>query len=272
MTRVLLGDNPDLIGLCDWEDNGYHDSDWYMAVLNRTTGEVTREEVGTTRFADAFDYSAYGQELTEADVRAGLNWLEERIYQMIREAEHSDVLAPDGMEEGTAVLLLKDHRNQVRNLEEALCLKCYGSGEWVHPRNKEDVRPCFACEGTGRKEVAGEKMLDAKGKGVYVTYPAGTAGTVVWVGTFRQIYAKGYNKRDRSTLSTRIALADGTVINVPLAKLRLDKEPMSDEELRARAHDLAYHAKFGAAFGKGYAWDSRNRVAKWLRTHPDFVW
>ncbi len=272
MTRVYIGDDPNLIGLCDWEHNGYHDSDFYMAVLNRTTGEVTKEEIGTTRFAAPPEYTGYKQELTDHDVRMALTWLEDRIYHLIRQAEHDDVLAPDSIEVGTAVILLQDHRSQAKETSVEPCLKCDGIGKWVNPRNSEDVRDCFGCEGTGERHRPGEKVRGDDGKLAHIVYPAGTVGTVCWVGTFRQIYARGYNQLDRSTISTKIELADGTAVAIPLAKLRLDKEPLSDDELRRRAHALAYHCKFGAVFGRGYAWDSKNRTQQWLKDHPDFKW
>lgn len=272
MAQSLIGDRPELVGLCDWEHNGYHDSDFYMAVLNRDTGDVTREMIGTTRFAGGIDMTGYNQELTEEDVRLALTWLEERIFQMIHRAEHDDVFAPDGVEKGAAVALLSDHRNQVKHMEMEMCPKCNGSGQWIHPRDAEDVRACFACNGIGEREVCGQAAHGENGKVLYACYPAGAVGTVIWVGTFRTVYARGYNKLGRDTLSTRIALADGTIINAPLAKLRLDRDPMSDEELRRRAHNLARNAKFGAAFAGGYAWDSGNRVNEWLAASADFVW
>lgn len=272
MTRVYLGDNPHLVGLCDWEDNGYHDSDFYMAVLNRQTGEVTKEEIGTTRFAAPPEYTGYQQELTTDDVRAALVWLEEHIYKRLRQAEHDDVFAPSAIDEGTAVILLKAHRNQMREIIAEPCLKCNGTGEWVNPHNPDDVRKCFGCDGTGERRTRGDKVRGEDGKIISVVYPAGTVGTVTWVGTFRTIYARGYNRLDRDTISTQITVADGTTINVSLAKLRLDREPECDEQLRATAHRLARDCKFGAAFGKGYAWDTSNRTRAWLLAHPEFVW
>lgn len=272
MTRTYIGDNPDLVGLCDWEDNGYHDSDFYMAVLNRKTGEVIKQEIGTTRFAAPPEYTGYRQDLTADDVRMALTWLEERIYRLIKQAEYDEVLMPDSIEEGTAVILLQDHRSQVREINVEPCHKCAGTGGWVNPRDPEDVRDCFGCNGTGERRVVGEKVCGDDGKLARIVYPAGMVGTVCWVGTFRQIYARGYNKLDRSTISTKVELADGTAVAIPLAKLRLDKEPLSDDELRRRAHALAYHCKFGAVFGRGYAWDSKNRTQRWLKDHPDFKW
>lgn len=71
-------------------------------------------------------------------------------------------------------------------------------------------------------------------------YKAGMAGEVFWFGQFGTFYAKGYKKPGRHNTSVGIVMdGKGDKVFVPLDKLRLDRDPMPDTELRTRAEDLA---------------------------------
>lgn len=231
--------------LADWERNGYHDSDWFDCYYDDETNKVVTVEVGTTRFAGGpFQNRPKYEPLTDEVLEKARVILQERIYTAIRGAEHREVTEPNKVNKGERVRLLEDHRNKEREETEVPCWKCDGTGEWVNPHNAKDVRKCFGCNGTKTK-----KRSNAKKGGKFVTYKAGTSGVIVWTGTFRTIYANGYQTLGRHTLSTRVKLDDGTVINVPLSKLRLDREPMGDDELQERARKLSYHYNFLTAGG-----------------------
>ena len=72
------------------------------------------------------------------------------------------------------------------------------------------------------------------------------------IGTF---YSKGYNHPGRQNRRVGVRLADGTRLFAPLAHLRLDREPLTEQELRDRATDLSYHYQFGAT-APGFTWAS----------------
>ena len=86
-------------------------------------------------------------------------------------------------------------------------------------------------------------------------YLAGEVGDVYWSGQFGTFYANGYQTRGRENTSVGVRRLDGSRVFIPLAKLRLDKEPLSDLELRERAEELSAHNNFGAAC-PGYTWAS----------------
>jgi len=243
--------------LSEWEMNGYHDSDGYLAYWDDDENAVKCMMHWTTRFAGGPKLEGFAKELTSEVLEKSLDWLADAIFHALKIAEEGDVLRPQRVNEGDRVRLLEAHRNQAKYETYEECRKCAGTGKWVNPNDPLDVRKCFGCKGTGQRFVSSEKVKDENGKQVYEEFKPGVAGEVIWVGTFRTIYAKGANKRDRSTLSTVVRLDDGRKMRAPLDKLRLDREQLSDEELRKRAESLAPHCGFRQAFGYG-GWDSKN--------------
>jgi len=223
--------------LAEWERNGYNDSDWYDCVYDSEKDKIETVEVGTTRFPGGpyqlrpkGGYTPLNGEVLERC----REHLEDFIFRMNCSKERCAVLAPRKLKKGDRVRLLANHRNREKETIKVPCTKCGGTGVWVNFYRPEDRRECFGCKGTGEREKS-----RAKPGGKLVTYPIGSAGVVVWVGTFRTIY-NGYNREDRHTLSTMVRLDSGEVINVPMEKLRLDREPMGDEELRERAREQSF--------------------------------
>lgn len=243
--------------ICDWEDNGYHDSYFYGVTYDDATGKLESAMIGATAYASGAYSLAGVPDPTREVLEAARIQLRDHIFQAIRDAEHADTLTPQHAQRDDEMILLENHRKVVRAM--IPCEKCLGKGYWQNPRNPTDKRPCFACE--GKSEVPkGDPVKDAAGKQVYHLIPAGTRATVLNVKAFGSFFRKGYNRPDRTNRSVTVRLADGHVANIPMAKLRRANDPMSDAELMERAETLSHEHQYGAMFGcRG--WLSENYAA-----------
>jgi hypothetical protein len=242
--------------ICEWEVNGYHDSDFMAAYFDDADNKVHSIEIGSTRYASGPypDVWANAANPTKDVVEKARQWLQEHIYRVIREAEHIDVTTPSIrlLIDGTEVRLLVPHNSIAKQIHESKspCLKCNGSGKWVNPRNETDARPCFTCNGTGEYVTKTKETLkNDDGKQVRNKLPEGTIGTVLSQKSYGTFYRKGYNHPDRSNTTCQVKLQDGSIVPIPAEKLRLNKEPMSDQELMERAKNLSYNYNWTPAVG-----------------------
>lgn len=90
--------------LCEWEENGYHDSDGYAA---RWDGEkVVLELVWTTRGCMEPKPSKLA---TAEECELARRWLADQIFGILRKGEDAAVLEPDNVNKGDDVVLLKGH-------------------------------------------------------------------------------------------------------------------------------------------------------------------
>jgi hypothetical protein len=87
------------------------------------------------------------------------------------------------------------------------------------------------------------------------TYKQGDTGEVFYCSAFGTFYRNGYNHPGRNNRRVGLRLPDGTRVFSPLMYLRLHREPLTDDELRARATELSYHYQFGAT-APGFTWAS----------------
>lgn len=96
--------------LCDWEDNGYHDSYFYAAVWNDETNAVESIETGSTAY---YGGCSAGEPVKDIDiVLKAVEWLKQYIYKAIRAAEYRDVLEPQAAPHGTELRLIRDVRHK----------------------------------------------------------------------------------------------------------------------------------------------------------------
>jgi len=246
-----------LYKLCDWEINGYSDSDGYLTYYNDETNELGCELTWTTRFAGGDSSGKFSMPTLEI-VEKARKLLADKIFGMLRAAEDSDVLEPTAVVVGQRVRLLVDHKNAVKKHEEVPCDRCNGTGKWVNPKNASDLRDCFHCKGSGTLKRNFEKAKDENGKTQWQKFPAGTSGIVEWVGMFGAHYANGYKQPGRFTLQVRLKTNDGVEVKCPLEKLRLDCEPESDVQIRVRAEECSYNYNFKPLFSKHGGWLSSN--------------
>lgn len=73
-----------------------------------------------------------------------------------------------------------------------------------------------------------------KKTGEVVEAAAGEAGTVIWKGSFGTFYRNGANRPDRGNTRVGVKFAGERVVFAPLKKFRLDREALTDEEVRER--------------------------------------
>ena len=248
-----------LFKLCDWEQNGYSDSDWHVVLYNDETNQLSVVCYDTTRFApdpNSKGLEAYEYPTKEIAEKARLI-LEQKIYEILVEDENRKVFEPNDIAIGQRVVLSKKHKNQAKEHDESKCLKCSGSGKWINPKNADDKRECFTCKGSGIVKNNFRKVKNEQGKPTWINFEPGIKGVVSWEGTFQTIYRNGYNQRCRGSIETRVLLDDGREMSCPLSKLSLDKIPTPEIELKERANELSYNYQFGALFPH-FTWESNN--------------
>jgi hypothetical protein len=258
-TTTAPSPSPRYAALSRWEQNGYNDSDFYFRCWDRQKKTVVDIEYMSTRFPGGTSAEALGidpEGLTWVDVEESRAWLEGKLFEALLESANRRRNSPDELPNGTRVVLTEPHRNMVKEQLTIPCDRCGGTGNWVNPRNRSDIRACFACKGKGTVVRAGARIKTVTGKQEYVTFAAGLCGKVVWSGTYRTIYRNGYNKANNGTLVATVELDSGeTVRNIPFSKLRLDIPEPNQEELRAQAHDHSFGLNFGKFSHSRFAWN-----------------
>lgn len=199
------------------ERNGYHDSDFYISVVDLETGKFDTHEVGSTRYGGGCRYDGI---LTPAELNAeqhaafiGALW--GHAVAMAESIEVHRVERPGPLFgewiplPGTRVELKEGVNNRAK--VETACTKCLASGHWVNPRNENDKRKCFGCNGTGKR------LGHAKGAGM-IKIPAGTVGTVVDAGERRSQYGTfSYGA------TAKVRGDDGSTFNANTRALRLEE-------------------------------------------------
>lgn len=196
----------------EWEHNGYHDSDFYVVVFTPSTGELRREETGTTRFAGGFRSFPKLPAQFDAAFLTALEdlWFRRLVARDTHRVEHPKL---EDVRQGTKVFLTQEVRNRPRAEVEVACRRCGGLGCWVNPRNDADRRECFGCRGTGKQK--GSKA----GKGKALVYPSGTTAEVVRAFENRSRYGTW----DRGSVLV-LRTSDGTEFRCPLDAVRLGRE------------------------------------------------
>jgi len=238
--------------LQSFERNGYHDSYFFDVCYDDANDDIVSVEVGSTAYAGGTS----NRPATANAVLAARKVLARKIHAQLRAAEHNKVFVSNDVRPGQRVRLLVELRNQRK--ESVACDRCEGSGKWVNPRNRHDVRGCFTCSSSGQKPGKAA-VKDAKGKIVYDVYPADTSGVVIDCKAYGQFYRNGYNQPGRENRTVKFRTDDGRMVKAPLAKLRLDREPMDDAELLERAERLSYGLRF-CALDARCAWESTDEA------------
>ena len=96
--------------LCEWERNGYDDSDFFVAEWDTEERTVTKREIGSTRYAGGI--AGYTPVSDPAMVRDAQAWLVERMALLIANRDRENVLEPNDAPNGTCLRLLRDVRHK----------------------------------------------------------------------------------------------------------------------------------------------------------------
>jgi hypothetical protein len=233
-----------LYKMYEWEHNGYDDSDWYAVVYDDAKDELYRVETGTTRFADALhcgpDMSIPTSEVMEkakaANLRQSLSSILESEFRRVNEPYESLV-------KGVSVRVLTPAK--IMQKDKITCSKCNGSGNWVNPRNSEDMRVCFSCSGSGH--IDGGKSKDEAGKQKWIHLRALMVGEVLETKVWGKFYHNGYNRPNRENTRVLVKFDTGTYW-VAAKHLGLDQDIRSEEELvlewKSRGCDVDFYSKW----------------------------
>jgi hypothetical protein len=240
----------------DWEHSQYHDSDWYCVAYDAANDTLVRVETGSTRHAGGTSGLGGVIPMTDAMRPRALAALVRLYFGILTRQEQRDAETPSIalLAPGTQVRLLAPHRCMAKDKSTAdiTCPRCDGSGQWTNPYRPSDKRECRACKGSGKvQRTVRTRAKGGDGKQAWIKLAAGTVATVVSQATFGTFYRNGYNQPDRGNTTVYLRLADGTEAQAPAEKLRLDRDPPSEDVVLAMAQDAAnrggYYPPFATA-------------------------
>jgi hypothetical protein len=210
-----------------WERNGYHDSDWYAPFWDREEKKVVTVEIGTTRFGAYPPADSDWPKATEEDQEGITEFLfNSEVKSYLHNEEHR-IKEPYPVKKDMEVVLTKDQSNKKKVREE--CRKCSGTGHWVNPRNSNDKRDCFRCDGTGQAAVGKAAGWDVTEKG--------TVGKVLRTEVYGTFYRNGYNRPGRHNTRVAVKTAEGKVFFTQAENLELNEEVPTQAEAEAAVRE-----------------------------------
>jgi hypothetical protein len=233
-----------LYKLCDWEQNGYHDSYFKAALFDDSNNTIVGVEIGSTAFGGGRglpEPAPKGQTLVSAYITLE-NHIRVKLYQEAL-SRHNEP-KPDDLK--TDMILETTSKIRCAKRNKDMCQKCLGTGHWINPKNVKDKRECFACNGKG--------FHVSKVKGEWVRLDPHTPIIIDNWMSFGKFYRNGYNQPDRVNTTIYGHLTDGTIVTAKLAKLCCAGELPKEEMFREKAHALACEGQFQVATGIKCAW------------------
>ena len=252
-----------LLKIAEWEDNKYDDSDFYAAYFDPATGLIEREEIGSTRYAGKIQSATpHTTNWTLETVDLFREAFQRYIYATLRYAENKDVLKPQNVEKGDVVKTLEILKpRKIFRLES--CKKCNGTGKWINPNSPLDARVCFTCNGSSKTY---NKTGETAPKGFKIE--TGIIGTVLSCEAHGTFYSNGYNQPGRSNRQTKIEIFHPTestiVVNAALEKLRLARDPLSNQEITDKAIGYSFQWQYTSFVGCK-AWLSKDYIPQALK-------
>jgi hypothetical protein len=129
--------------LTEWEDNGYHDSDFWVSVYDDEKNAVRAVLKGTTRFACSGGGGPdIGQPISNPVIlQNALRLLSDHIYTVIRAAEYRDTLEPSKAEKGTILRLLRSVKHKGALIANGTVGEVFWCGAFGHFYRKGYNRP-----------------------------------------------------------------------------------------------------------------------------------
>lgn len=240
------------VNLCDWEQNGYHDSYFFAAVYDTDTNEIKGVQTGSTAYAGGVSIPSTDDEsvILKAYI-AFENQL--RVSLFNKACDIHDSPEPENISPGDKVVSTSRFRCKERI--KIACEKCKGSGHWVNPKRESDKRECFACNGVGYNL---KNKTNDDGKGLWLSLKEGTEIIVDEISFYGRFYDNGYKQKDRESARITGHLEDGTVVSIAMNKTRLGGDKPVEENFRRIAHSIACKGSFDEATGIKCAWLSNH--------------
>lgn len=227
----------------EWEHNGYNDSDFYRAMFDWHTGELKKVETHSTRYGCGY-FAVVTKEYAKRN----------KLFGYINHAYNPATGQYDlenGIQVGLPVSNFVDPKQApaiVLDLaEKALAdqifrlLRYSEENQIMKPQDAKRGDTLRLTEAHNSRKT-GQKL------------PVGTVIRVNDCEAFGTFYRNGYNhpsRSNRSVIGTVLGHPE-TLVRVPLAKCRLDRELTSDSELRQRAAELAHNRRFEQTWGRVY--------------------
>lgn len=225
----------------EWEHNGYDDSDFYRTMFDWHTGELQKVETWTTRYG-------CGHSAVVTDEYAKRNNLTGYIAKDYNpNTQQWD--KPVGVRVDLPVTWFVPPKQVPQSVWEAAERKL--AEHIFNLIRAAELRDILTPQDAKQGDILrlSESHNSRKTK---QTLPVGTKIRVNDCTAFGTFYRNGYNhpsRENRSVIGTVLGHPE-KLVRVPLNKCRLDKEPMPDAELRARAVELAKNRRFEQCWGK----------------------
>jgi hypothetical protein len=147
--------------LCDWEENGYHDSYGYIAYWNDETNQVEKTEYWATAYGGGMSLDSFTVPPTIEVVMSAVEWLKGHIYAQIRAAEHRDVLEPNSAKDREDMVLLRDVKHKGVKYAAGTCGRVFWSGAYGKFYRNGYNRPCRSNIRVGLELTSGERIYVA---------------------------------------------------------------------------------------------------------------
>lgn len=147
--------------LTSWEDNGYHDSYFYVSVWDDEARTVRAIETGSTAYSGGNSECSYPPISDVNALRDAITWLADYIYNVIRPQEHADVLEPQAAELRADYRLTRAVKHKGEKYESGLVGRAFWSGAYGQFYRNGYNRPNRANTRVGLELTDGRKVFVA---------------------------------------------------------------------------------------------------------------
>jgi hypothetical protein len=243
--------------LCTWEEksNNSDHLDWFVAYYDSDDNKVKLASLGSTREIKTKNvlrkFETPNKDIVE---KARVRFQYFLFDEFLREEENIVFSpAPHMISRGDRVSMLTSHRQQKQRISKTSCDTCKSTGNWVNPSNPKDIRECFVCCGTGYNVKAVTKIKNKHGKPVWERFSTNDGGEIIQI-------RKGISPTRNNTFVI-FRTDNGKDVRCFLKKLRLAREPASNDELMMKAKNISFGYNFCVIFCKN-KWAAQKNWAK----------
>ena len=143
--------------LTDWEQNGYHDSYFYVSVWNTETRTLRAMEYGSTAYGGGAETPPVISD--PAVLQDAIAWLAEYIFGVIRKAEHADVMEPQAAPKYADMRLVRNVKHKGETLAAGLEGRVFWAGAYGQFYRNSYNRPCRGNTRVGLELTDGRKVF-----------------------------------------------------------------------------------------------------------------